>query len=277
MYNQQMNYNNNLKELEILLRSYHKLHNDDQYSCIYKWPIFITPHQNLSSIITKPNSQGTQREMEIIENIYRIANSTLNENPHEKKTYLLNGLDIIKEKIMEQETNTKKYEEILKKADQELDKLVNNFKGNFMVTLKKIKDKNFLMIENSLKIEERFKAIAERNGSYKFNQIELNDCEYNTTNMENDINNIEKNYDDINHYVSNKNEEIFNNEINEKIDVKKKDINLICNLDGKKKEGIRLLEKMTADLDKLESRLVGWEKDIKKIETSTQDKIIGQF
>lgn len=277
MYNQQMNYNNNLKELEILLRSYHKLHSDDQYSCIYKWPIFITPQQNLSPIITKQNCQGNPRELENLENTYRIANSALNENPHEKKTYLLHGLEIIKEKIIEQETNSKKFDVILKKADQDLDKLVNNFKGNYFVTLQKLKQKNFQMIENSLEIEKRFKAIAERNGSYKFNQIELNDCEYNTTNMENDVEIIEKNYDDINHYVNNKNEEVFNSDINEKAEEKKRDIGMIMNFDNKKKEGVKLLEKMAKDLEELEIKLKGWEGDIDKIQNSTKDKIIGQF
>ncbi len=205
--------------------------------------------------------QINPEDRENLKKIYNISHSTLNKKPHQNKTSILVGLDIINEKAEAQKQKLQNFEKSEESFLKNIFEAENKLKDNVLVKLKSIKEKNYLMMQEILKTEQYLKALAEKTTNQQINQLKNQNINQELKLTEEVIGNFSKDIDDINYYMKNtskKQIELFN----EQSQKNKQNIDHILSNKMNSKDKFKVLDKMADQLKFLETNIKNWETQV---------------
>lgn len=127
-------------------------------------------------------SQGmegyTERDVIQLRNVLNIAEVTVGRSQPFQKAHLIVGLDILKSKL---DNDFKEVEAMENAAGSEIEKplrdIENKLEGELKVKAKKIRERNYVLMEKLLRIEEKLQFFAKKSNSFNIKVSEASEAE----------------------------------------------------------------------------------------------------
>lgn len=165
-------------EMESFLRTYFQLYDPTSPCCIFKSPIFPDPAKNFPLLIAQSVEGINDRDGMQLRNVINIAEVTIGRNQSFPKAHLIIGLDILKSKL---DNDFKEVEAMENVAASEIEKplreIETKLEGELRAKAKKIRERNYSLMEKLLRIEEKLQFFAKKSNSFNIKVAEASEAE----------------------------------------------------------------------------------------------------
>lgn len=154
-------------ELEMFLKSYFELYSSNSAQCLFKWPVYVDQSAPVGRIAIANTATLTERDHHDLSQMISTAEATLARGQPGTKGVLAVGLEVIAQKI---DTDAKAAADLERIIASDFEEPLKEFEtrtlNEFKVKVAKIREKNYQLLEKTLRLEEKFQHYAKRTNSF---------------------------------------------------------------------------------------------------------------
>jgi len=211
-----------------------------------------------------PNPPFNDFQRSTLETCLTLSENTLNKTPSEKQTHLLIGMDIIKQRVDYDKQSTDDFNKAIQVSlANELNKMEEKLKTELSNKIKTIKEREKVIQEKILKLEERFLIHSKRANTFETRPAENTSIQKEIDRAEKVCASIDKSVEDVKYYFDHKKEYVGGDEYERSVRTNERLQGLLAK--NHKNNPVEFLDKLKSSLQQLNSQLVEGEREIKGV------------
>jgi hypothetical protein len=193
-----------------------------------------------------------------------LSEATLNKAPHENRTALLMGLNIIKQRVAFNKSSVDEFNNYTEGSIKgELKKVETKLKSDLSTKVKTMKEKNSTITEKLLKLEEKILVFSKRANTFEVKASENNKTQFEISKAEEFCNGMDKKIEDLKYFFDHKKDHTEGDEVEKSAKTNER-LQAILVKD-KRNSLIDYLQKTKTALSTLSSNVTECERDTREI------------
>lgn len=252
-------------EVEALLKTYFEIYSNTSSLCLFKWPLYVDHAMPVGRIAIANPATLTERDTLELNQMLNIAETTRTNPQPGTKGVITVGLDMIGHKIDNDfKLATELERSLIKDIEEPLREAENRLNGDFLTRIAKIKEKNFQLLEKTLKVEEKLQFFAKRTNTFDVKVSTATEMENILSDCAASVDDFERKTDSLRYFSDQRHTEFSaqneeNNRLsNEKLItiMKKKDKNYLLDYLEKMKAGVEALKNTVNECEQEAKELI---------------------
>ena len=165
-------------ELEALLRGYFELYANTSALGLFKWPVSLDHTLPVGRVVAANPAALSERDHAELGQMLSTAEATLTRPQPGTKSALLLGLDVLEQKIdWDARTAGDLERAIARDFEEPLRELEGRLASDFPARVAKLKEKNLILLEKALRVEEKLQFFAKKTGAFEVRVAAAADAE----------------------------------------------------------------------------------------------------